>query len=50
MASREVIIKVRNLKKHFEMRKGFLSFGGPAPVVKAVDGVDFELRSGEILG
>jgi peptide/nickel transport system ATP-binding protein len=45
-----VLIKVRNLTKHFELKKGFLSFGGETPVVKAVDGVDFDLRSGEILG
>jgi peptide/nickel transport system ATP-binding protein len=50
MPAGAVIIKVRELSKHFELRKGFLSFGGPAPVVKAVDGVDFDLRSGEILG
>ena len=45
----ETIIKVRNLKKFFELKKGFLSMGGPS-YVKAVDGVDFDMRSGEILG
>ncbi|UCE90905.1 MAG: ABC transporter ATP-binding protein [Methanobacteriota archaeon] len=44
------IVKVRNLKKHFELRKGFLSFGKDVAYVKAVDGVDFDMRSGEILG
>jgi oligopeptide/dipeptide ABC transporter ATP-binding protein len=50
MAAGDVIIKARGLTKHFELKKGFLSFGGPTPVVKAVDGVDFDMRSGEILG
>jgi peptide/nickel transport system ATP-binding protein len=50
MAAGEVLIKVRSLAKHFELKKGFLSIGGPTPVVKAVDGVDFDMRSGEILG
>ncbi len=46
----DVIIKVRNLKKYFELKKGFLSFGGETPFVRAVDGVNLDLRSGEILG
>jgi len=50
MATGDVIIKVRELSKHFELKMGFLSLGAPIPVVKAVDGVDFDLRSGEILG
>ena len=50
MAVGDVIVKVRGLKKHFELKKGFFSFGKPAGVVKAVDGVDFDMRSGEILG
>ena len=46
----DVIIKVRNLKKYFELKKGFLSLGGETPFVRAVDGVNLDLRSGEILG
>lgn len=38
------------MKKYFELKKGFLSFGKDVSYVKAVDGVDFDMRSGEILG
>ncbi len=50
MPTGEVIVKVRSLKKHFEIKRGFLSMGGEAPVVKAVDDVNMDLRQGEILG
>ena len=50
MQPADVIIRVRNLKKYFELKKGFLSFGGETPFVRAVDGVNLDLRSGEILG
>jgi peptide/nickel transport system ATP-binding protein len=46
----EVIMKVRDLSKYFDLKKGFLSIGGEPSFVKAVDGVNFDLRSGEILG
>ena len=46
----DVIMKVTNLKKHFELKRGFFSFGEEAPKVKAVDDVNFEMREGEILG
>jgi len=42
------ILEVKNLKKHFPLTHGFLSAG--AGLVKAVDGVDLELYSGETLG
>lgn len=45
-----VVIRVRSLKKYFELSKGFLSFGKENLVVKAVDDVNFDIRSGEILG
>ncbi len=45
----EVVIKVTNLKKYFELARGLFSFDEPV-FVKAVDDVNFELRGGEILG
>ena len=42
------ILTVRGLLKHFPIRKGLL--GGVSAKVRAVDGVDFELRKGETLG
>ena len=45
-----VVIRVRKLKKYFELKKGFLAFGKDVAIVKAVDDVNFDLRSGEILG
>ena len=50
MPTGDVIIKVRGLKKYFDLKKGFLSFRSEREFVKAVDGVDFDMRSGEILG
>lgn len=46
----EVVIKVRDLKKYFEIKKGFFSSLGGPKFVKALDGVDFEIHKGEILG
>ncbi len=43
-----VILSVKNLKKHFPIRKGFLRRSSGA--VKAVNGVDFFIPSGETLG
>ena len=40
-ANRDVILDVRDLQTHFFLRRG---------VVKAVDGVSFSLRRGEVLG
>ncbi|MFF1834651.1 ABC transporter ATP-binding protein [Streptomyces sp. NPDC058231] len=47
-ASREVLLKVTGLRKHFPIRKGLLQ--RKAGAVKAVDGIDFEVYSGETLG
>ncbi|MCC5876610.1 MAG: dipeptide ABC transporter ATP-binding protein [Candidatus Sumerlaeia bacterium] len=44
----ELLLSVRNLKKHFPIRKGLLS--RVVAHVKAVDGVDFDLHRGETLG
>jgi peptide/nickel transport system ATP-binding protein len=44
---RQPLLKVENLAKHFPVRTG--AFGGHS-VVKAVDGVSFEVRPGETLG
>ncbi|MGW1108287.1 ABC transporter ATP-binding protein [Streptomyces sp. NPDC002540] len=47
-ASHEVLLKVTGLQKHFPLKKGMLQRNAGA--VKAVDGIDFEVRSGETLG
>ncbi|MEU2673232.1 dipeptide ABC transporter ATP-binding protein [Streptomyces sp. NPDC007164] len=47
-ASREVLLRVTGLQKHFPIKKGMLQRNAGA--VKAVDGIDFEVRSGETLG
>jgi peptide/nickel transport system ATP-binding protein len=47
-AAGETLLKVDGLQKHFPIRKGLLQ--RQAGAVKAVDGIDFEVRSGETLG
>lgn len=42
------LLQVRGLKKHFPIKRGF--FNKVVGQVKAVDGVSFELHSGECLG
>jgi oligopeptide/dipeptide ABC transporter ATP-binding protein len=42
------ILQVTNLVKHFQVSGGL--FGGRAGVVRAVEGVSFEIRRGETLG
>ncbi len=48
--SDEVIIKVENLKKWFPLRRSLsdITFRRPRRYVKAVDGVNFEIKRGEI--
>ncbi|MBH1965357.1 MAG: ATP-binding cassette domain-containing protein [Comamonadaceae bacterium] len=46
----EPLLQVRGLKKHFALSKGKPLFGGHGKVVRAVDGVDFEVMKGETLG
>ncbi len=52
MGEDEYIIKVEKLKKHFPLKKGFLEtvFSREEVTVKAVDGISFGVRKGEILG
>lgn len=40
------LLEVRNLIKHFPLKKGFRT----ADVVRAVDGINFDVRKGETLG
>ena len=42
------LLKVSKLKKYFPIRAGF--FSKPVAWVKAVDGVDFNINPGEVLG
>lgn len=46
--SSDVLLEVRNLRKHFPVRSGLFSRRGSS--VKAVDGVSFYIRKGETLG
>ena len=43
------ILKVRELKVHFPVKRGLI-FQRTVGVVKAVDGVDIEIKHGETLG
>ena len=45
---RRVLLEVKNLKKYFPLRHGFLGRG--AGTVKAVDGVNLHILQGETLG
>ncbi len=44
----ETLLQVKNLTKHFDIKRGF--FWGEAAKVHAVDGVNFDLTQGETLG
>lgn len=44
----DILLEVKNLKKHFPIRKGF--FGKNVQQVQAVDGISFKIRRGETLG
>lgn len=47
------IIKVKNLKKHFILKSGFLESlitSKEKDIIKAVDGIDFTIETGKIIG
>lgn len=46
--SNEVLLEVKNLKKHFPIKTGILQ--RTTGVVKAVDGIDFQVKKGETIG
>lgn len=47
----EVLLDVRGLVKHFPLKRNFRQMlHGERPVVRAVDGVNFSIRRGEIFG
>jgi oligopeptide/dipeptide ABC transporter ATP-binding protein len=50
--SEEYLIRVENLKKHFPLKKGFFQtlLARDELTVKAVDGISFGLKKGEIFG
>jgi len=48
MAKAELLLSVRNLKKHFPIKKGFIS--RVVGNIKAVDGVSFDVPAGQCVG
>ncbi len=48
MSSEDILLEVKNLRKHFPVRKGFLQ--RVVAHVKAVDGIDLFIKKGETLG
>ena len=42
------LLQVRNLKKHFGVGSGL--FHRPTAVVKAIDGISFDIQRGEVMG
>ncbi len=48
MTDSEPLVSVRNLKKHYPVRKGFIS--RQVGVAKAVDGISFDIYPGETVG
>ena len=50
--NRMALIEVRNIKKYFPVTKGFVDqlFTRQSQFVRAVDGISFEIKKGEVLG
>ncbi|WP_435335800.1 ABC transporter ATP-binding protein [Haloarchaeobius sp. TZWWS8] len=48
--ARPPILEVSGLKKHFTQNDSILDFWRPTEAVRAVDGVSFDIRQGEVLG
>jgi peptide/nickel transport system ATP-binding protein len=49
----DTLVQVENLRKHFPIQSGFIAEllnQGHIPAVKAVDGVSFSIRRGEVFG
>ncbi len=47
------LVQVENLRKHFPVQSGFIANflnRGKIPAVRAVDGVSFSIRRGEVFG
>ncbi len=49
MADNNILLEVKNLKMHFPIEEGLL-FKKKVGAIRAVDGIDFIIRSGETLG
>jgi len=45
-----VVIRVKDLKKYFELHAGMFKFWGEPIYVKAVDGISFDIKKGEVFG
>ncbi|NDJ85499.1 MAG: dipeptide ABC transporter ATP-binding protein [Chloroflexi bacterium] len=48
-SGKDVLLKVRGLRKHFPIKSGFI-FSREVAAVKAVDGLNFDIYRGETLG
>lgn len=46
----EVVLEVRDLKKHFPISGGIFSLFGSQSALKAVDGISFDIQAGETYG
>ena len=48
--NRDVVLRVKDLKKYFELHVGMFKLWGEPIYVKAVDGISFDIHRGEVLG